>query len=102
MIGWIILIGVFIVIGIFLIKGKGSFLIAGYNMISKEEKAEYDTTALCKFMGKMMFSFSFVMTLGLISDLYNLNWLFILAVIISIGLTIFIITYVNTGNRFKK
>lgn len=102
MVGMIILIGLFILMGIFLINGKGSFLIAGYNTMSEEEKAEYDTLALCKFMGKMMFALSFSMLLWLFSELYNIDWLFYLGLIIFIGIVAFMLIYMNTGNRFKK
>lgn len=32
-------------------RGKGSFLIAGYNTASKEEKQRYDEKKLCTVMG---------------------------------------------------
>jgi len=41
----------FLVIGIFLLCGKGSWLIAGYNTASEEEKAKYDKKKLCKGTG---------------------------------------------------
>ena len=37
-------------------RGKGAFLIAGYNTASQKEKAKYDEKALCRFMGKLMFA----------------------------------------------
>ncbi|WP_237475779.1 DUF3784 domain-containing protein [Virgibacillus salexigens] len=61
MIVMMFVIGLFIVLGIILINGKGSSLIAGYNTMPPEEKEKYDTVALCKFMGKMMFALSFSM-----------------------------------------
>lgn len=102
MIGIIIVIAIFIVIGIFLLNGKGAFLIAGYNTMSEEEKAKYDTVALCKFMGKMMFAFSFIMVFWLLSDLYRMDWLLYVGIALFIGLFIFMMIYMNTGNRFKK
>ena len=49
-----IIIVLFNVLGIYLSTGRGTFLIAGYNTMPKEEKEKYDAVALCKFMGKMM------------------------------------------------
>lgn len=102
MIGIVIVIGLFIVMGIFLVNGKGSFLIAGYNTMSEDEKAKYDTIALCKFMGKMMFALSFSMGLWLLSDYHQINWIFYFGLAIFIGLVVFMLIYVNTGNRFKR
>lgn len=38
----------FLALGIFLFYGKGSWLIAGYNTASEEDKAKYDKKKLCK------------------------------------------------------
>ena len=57
----------FIILGVILSMGKCSFLIAGYNMMSKEQKKQYDERALCRFMGKLMCCLAFAMLLWLIS-----------------------------------
>lgn len=46
-----IIISLFLIAGIALLLGKGSFLIAGYNTATKEEKAQYDEKKLCRSMG---------------------------------------------------
>ncbi|MFS0749907.1 DUF3784 domain-containing protein [Oceanobacillus sp. 1P07AA] len=97
-----LVIGLFIVFGIFLINGKGSFLIAGYNTMPPEEKENYDTVALCKFMGKMMFALSFCMLLWALSDAYEVNWLFYIGIALFIVIVVFMLIYINTGNRFEK
>ncbi|MFD1068005.1 DUF3784 domain-containing protein [Oceanobacillus locisalsi] len=97
-----IMIGLFIVTGIFLINGKGSFLISGYNMLPKEDKEQYDTVALCKFMGKMMFAISLSVLLWVLSDIYGRDWLFVLGMVLFVAIVIFMLVYMNTGNRFKK
>lgn len=43
--------GVFLVMGVFLLFGKGSWLIAGYNTATPEEKAKYDRKKLCRATG---------------------------------------------------
>lgn len=50
---WIIWIvfAAFSALTIVLISGHGSWLIAGYNTASKEEKAKYDTKKLCTVSG---------------------------------------------------
>jgi hypothetical protein len=54
----------FIILGVVFSLGKGAFLISGYNMLSKEEKAKYDEKALCKFIGKSMFAIAFSVFYG--------------------------------------
>lgn len=102
MIVMIIVIALFIGIGIIFINGKGSSLIAGFNTMSPEEKENYDTVALCKFMGKMMFVLSFCMLFWLLSEVYASDWLFIVGIVLFIGVVAFMLIYANTGNRFKK
>ena len=41
-----------LVIGILLYGGKAGFLLAGYNTMSREEKAEWDEKRLLRFSGK--------------------------------------------------
>lgn len=50
---WVIT-GVFAVLNILFFTGKGSFLIAGYNTASKEQKKRYDEKKLCRLMGVSM------------------------------------------------
>lgn len=97
-----IIIGFFVIFGIVLLNGKGSFLIAGFNTLPKKEKEKYDIVALCKFMGKAMFALSFSMVFWILSDALNITWLFILGFVLFIGIVVFILIYLNTGNRFKK
>ena len=47
----IVMASVLLAISIFLFLGKGSWLIAGYNMASAEEKAKYNEKKLCKAIG---------------------------------------------------
>lgn len=102
MIGTIVGIVLFVVLGIILFNGKGSFLIAGFNTLPPEEKEKYDTVALCKFMGKIMFALSFSMVFWVLSDAFEITWLFTFGLILFICLVLYTLVYVNTGNRFRK
>ncbi|WP_431030223.1 DUF3784 domain-containing protein [Lysinibacillus sp. LZ02] len=99
---YIIILILFLIFAIVLSKGKGAFLIAGYNTLPKSEKAKYDEVALAKFMGKVMYGYCFSIMLWGLSELINQQWLFIVGLVLFIALTIFTIVYGNTGNRFKK
>ncbi|MFC4408934.1 DUF3784 domain-containing protein [Chungangia koreensis] len=98
----LIMVIAFLILGIYLSKGKGAFLIAGYNTMSASEKAKYDEVTLCKFMGKMMYGLSFSIFLWALSDLLEIQLLFIIGMVLFAGLIVFILVYINTGNRFKK
>ena len=51
----LILALMFLVIGVFLFFGKGKWLIAGYNTMSKKEQEKYDGKKLCKAVGSLCF-----------------------------------------------
>ncbi|HLR61957.1 MAG TPA: DUF3784 domain-containing protein [Lentibacillus sp.] len=102
MVGTIMIILLFAVLGITLSNGNGSFLIAGFNTKSREDKEKYDTVALCKFMGKVMFVLSFSMVLWVVSEMSEIKWLFTVGLVLFFAIIISMLIYVNTGNRFKK
>lgn len=47
----LVLAMVFLVMAVFLLLGKGSWLIAGYNTASREERAKYSEKKLCRVTG---------------------------------------------------
>ncbi|MCR4944577.1 MAG: DUF3784 domain-containing protein [Clostridium sp.] len=96
------LVALFLILGIMLSRGKWSFLIAGFNVMSKEEKEKYDELALCKFMGKFMFIIAFSMSLLGLSEVLKMKILFDAGVTFLIVSTIFVVIYTNTSNRFEK
>ena len=92
----------FLIFGLFLQKGKGAFLIAGYNTLPKKEKDKYDKDALCKFMSKVAFSMMVSFIILSVSNLFEKVILMWFGWIL-FGLTIiFTLIYGNTGNRFKN
>lgn len=92
----------FLIFAVFLSKGKGAFLIAGYNTMSEEEKAQYDEVALCKFTGKIMYGICFSIFLWGLSEVLQMQVLFIIGLVLFVGLIVFGLVYLNTGNRFKR
>jgi len=102
MAGKILIIAFFVLVGIMLSLGKWSFLIAGFNTMSKEEKAKYDVISLCKFMGKLMFMIAFCITLFVLSDILMMKILFKVGITLFIVSIIFVIIYANTENRFER
>ncbi len=92
----------FMILGMMFYSGKGSFLIAGYNAMPPEEKSQYDEEALCKFMGQMIFALSFSMVFWLLSIVFEAAWLFIIWITMFLAIVIFMLNFMNAGNRFKK
>lgn len=85
-----------------LLRGKGAWLIAGYNTMGKKEREKYDVAALCRFMGRYLLSVTLLLPAIPIGGIFKVNWLplaFGLYVAIS---AMFVIVYCNTGNRFRK
>ena len=92
----------FIVMGGFLLAGRGTWLIAGYNTMPKEERERYDERALCRFMGKLMFFCAACMLVMGADEIWPGRGLWLAATIwLTIG-AIGTVIYANTGGRFLK
>jgi hypothetical protein len=83
---------------------KVSWLIAGFNTASKEEKAKYDEEKLTGFVGDMMIISSAILIIGGLLAIFiskpfvvmSISWALFMIIIVG-G-----VIYMNTGNRFKK
>ncbi len=94
-----------IILGIVIRYGKVSWLISGYNTLSKDEKEKYDNRALCKFVGNLLFAISSIFVCISVATL--LKYVYLTAIVMVGVLLVFIIVissliYMNTGNRFQK
>ena len=86
---------------VFLINGRGAWLIAGYNTMSKAEKETYNEKALCRFVGWLMIGTVLCVLLTFVGSHFEIRWLshtWILAILASIVSVI----YMNTTKRFLK
>ena len=77
-------------------------MIAGYNTMPKEEKANYDELALCKFMSKILYGICFSLVLLSLSEWLEIPALLWMGIALMIGLIVFTLMYSNTGNRFRQ
>ena len=98
----ILIILLFITIGIFLSKGKGIFLIAGFNTMSKEEREQYNLLNVCKFMSKFCFAIAFYILLLIINTYHEIKGMSVLVPFLIIGTTLFSVIYLNVSKKFKK
>jgi hypothetical protein len=86
----------------FLLNGKGAFLIAGYNTMSKSEKAEYDERALCRFMGWFLIALSLSILLVPAGIYLKAAWLTYCGIALTFAETVGTVIFMNTGKRFRK
>jgi hypothetical protein len=91
-----------IVMGIFLKKGKGSFLIAGYNTMPKKERLKYDEPALCRFVGRLLIFIALLMPIITLGALLKLVWLCATGVGMMLIICAGALIFANTGNRFRN
>ena len=93
---WIIFIPLFL-LAVVLLTGHGSFLIAGYNTSSEEEKEKYDTHKLCRTVGGFILSV-LISTAGLflipVNSRYSTPYIifYLIFMILAIG---FLLYYTN-------
>lgn len=92
----------FLPLGVPFSKGKGAWLIAGYNTSSPAEKEKIDEKLLCGFVGKLIFALAVCRLAVAANDTLRsmaLLW---------VGLALFAVTviagviYADAGNRFPK
>ena len=92
----------FVGLGVLFSKGKGAFLIAGYNTMSKAKKARYDKAALCRFMGKLMFAMALCWVPVALGTLLEWEWLYLAGIAAYLIVVAGGVIWANTGRRFQK
>lgn len=87
----------------YLIKYKElSWLIVGYNTASEKEEQQYDESALCSFVGNLMFLLGCLCVVGIVGGIFDLLWLILLCWLLVTVVSVGGVVYLNTGNRFKR
>ena len=89
-------------LGALFYSGRGAFLIAGYNTMSKAKKARYDKAALCRFMGKLMFLLAACQVVMGLGAAWAGMWLYWLGIALFLVSALGGVIYANTGRRFLK
>ena len=97
-----ILILFFVILGIVLWRGKGAFLIAGYNTAKPSERAKYDEKALCRSVAVILFAIALslvVSAVGIVYDEIIPPWL---GFVLMLAVALIGIVYVNTSKKVKR
>lgn len=97
-----IMILIFILLGVLFLRGKGAFLIAGYNTASKAQKEHTDEGKLCRCMGKLMFALAGCWLVIASSELFQTMLLLWVGLGLFFAVIIGGVIYMNTGNRFQR
>lgn len=96
------IVALFLVLGIVFLKGKGAFLIAGYNTASPEEKARIDEKKLCRYMGRMMLALAACWLVLTSSEIFQTMVLFWVGFALFFVVIIVGIIFLNTGGRIQR
>jgi len=92
--------GLLTILAVVMLTGRGSFMIAGFNTMSKEGKAKYDAKALSKFLGAILLPIGLLVPFtALESTIRWYPWVFMAMVV---AVCVFAVIYVNKSDRFKK
>ncbi|MDR0470218.1 MAG: DUF3784 domain-containing protein [Nitrososphaerota archaeon] len=81
---------------------KGSFLISGYNTLSKDQRAKYNEKALCRFIGWLLIVIALCMLFFPVGLYLDMIWLAYCGIGFTLISVFGAIIYLNTGNRFHK
>ena len=91
-----------LILGITFLKGKGIDLVAGYNTMPQQEKENIDPKALGKYMSRLMFVLAACWCVLSVGVAIEQMWLFWVGFGLFLGVVIFFVIYLNTGNRLQK
>ena len=97
------LVELFIVLwGIILLCGRGSFLIAGYNAMSPQEKARWNKKALCQTAGALLLIIAACVAVAVLGAMLH-NYIFLtISMLLIFVVAINGAIYVNTSEKLKR
>lgn len=98
MIVLIIVAAILVIMGIIILIGKGDNLIAGYNIASKEEKAQYNVKRLRGLIGGLLIALAPMVFLLHGEDTMAATWSFVALVFV---LCIVVVILANTWAKKK-
>lgn len=94
---------ILLVIGLINLSGKATFLIAGYNTMTREEKAKRNIKAISRFLGEILIVNALNLIIGgilylsgILSIALHISWVLFIVILI------FQIVYLNVGKRFQR
>ena len=98
----LLITALFVILGLVFRKGKGKFLIAGYNTASKAQKEKIDEQKLCRYMSILMFALAGCWLIITACEIFGRIWLLWLGLALSLLTAIVGVIYINTGGRIRR
>ena len=89
-------------LGVLLARGKGAWLIAGYNTMSEAEKATWDEAALCRCMSRLLYVLASCWLIPSFGAMLKSVPLICGGTVIFIAATLGGVVWLNTGNRCRR
>jgi hypothetical protein len=99
MLAMVIVFALFLVMGTLFAFGKGGFLIAGWNVMSPQERARYDEKKVYRSMSGLMFSLAGCVGLALLGEALGRQVLKTLGFVLAVPLVIFFVVRVNRAGK---
>jgi hypothetical protein len=91
-----------VILAVFLLRGKGAFLLAGYNTMSEEKRAKYNMPEICRFFGRVLIVFMALFLLSHVAILSGISWLYTVGIVLAIVILLGACIYANKSKRFRK
>ena len=92
----------FVILGIVFLCGKGSFLIAGYNTMIPQEKAQWNEKALCQTTGLLVLIIAACVAVAVLSAMLHNYILLTISILLLFVVAICGAIYVNTSKKLKR
>jgi len=89
------------VLGVVMLTGRGAFLIAGFNTMSKEKQGKYKKEALCKFVGLILLLVTFFSAGITVGAIFEVTAVCIVSAVLLASVIVFALIFANT-KAFKK
>lgn len=89
-----------VIFSIVLLTGRGASLLAGFNNMSKAERAKWNQKAVCRFMGAALLIFTVLLSVSVFS--MGRMWLFWVFFGAAMAEIIGAVVYLNNSRRFKR
>lgn len=91
---------IFLLFGLCFVRGKGAVLLMRFHVVPEDDNGAYDPYAISRFIGFVSLLFSLGAFLWWLNKIFHVNLFLTLSLVIFIGTVLFVLVYLNTGERF--
>lgn len=90
----------FLLAGIYFIRGKGVLLLERLHAVPEDDNGTYSPSAISRFVGLIFLLFALGSLLWWLSRVFHKDLLLTFSLAVWIGTVLFVLIYLNTGERF--